>query len=108
MKDKQEQLMAEFPAAQVTFRPGKITKDKKKGLPLAYIDARDVMGRLDDVLGIMMWKDEYEFHGTRTICKLSIYDTGGKEWITKCDGAGDTNIEGEKGPRRRRGRCPPT
>ena len=93
----QDKLKAEFPRDQITFRPGSMTKDKKKGLPLAYIDARDVMNRLDDVLGCMMWKDEYEFHGTRTICKLSVYDEDGSEWIAKCDGAGDTNIEGEKG-----------
>ncbi len=92
-----EELKKEFPQGQVTFRPGKITSDGTKGLPLAYIDARDVMDRLDSVLGVFGWKDEYEFHGTRTICKISIFDSGGNGWISKSDGAGDTNIEGEKG-----------
>lgn len=89
-----EELRKEFPQGQVTFRPGKITSDGKKGLPLAYIDARDVMERLDSVMGIN-WKDEYSFYGARTICKISLKI--GNEWISREDGAGDTNIEGEKG-----------
>lgn len=92
---KIEKLLEEFPREQITFRPGATTKDKKKAIPLAYIDARDVMDRLDEIIGVEDWKDEYEFHGDRTICKLSIRIND--EWVTKCDGAGDTNIEGEKG-----------
>lgn len=90
-----KKLLAEFPKEQITFRPGKLTADKKKGLPLAYIDARDVMSRLDEVVGGENWQDSYEFHGTRTMCKLAI--RVGDEWVSKSDGAGDTNIEGEKG-----------
>lgn len=89
-----EELKKEFPQGQVTFRPGKISSDGAKGLPLAYIDARDVMDRLDNVMGCD-WKDEYSFHGARTICKISIKIKD--EWIAREDGAGDTNIEGEKG-----------
>lgn len=75
------------------------TKEKNapatKGLALAYIDARDVMQRLDDVVGIGNWQDRYECHGPRTICYLSIKI--GDEWVTKADGAGDTAVEAEKG-----------
>ena len=91
----QEKLAAEFLRSQVTFRPGRAAFDKQSALPLAYIDARNVMDRLDSVVGSEGWQDRYEFHGARTICYLSI--SVGDEWITKADGAGDTNIEGEKG-----------
>lgn len=53
------------------------------------------MDRLDEVCGPANWQDRYEFHGPRTICYLSIRVDG--EWITKADGAGDSDVEAEKG-----------
>lgn len=88
-------LFAEFPRDAVSWRAQSVTKAGDKALALAYIDARDVMDRLDDVCGSENWQDRYEFHGTRTICYLSIRVDG--EWITKADGAGDSDVEAEKG-----------
>lgn len=72
-----------------------------KGLPLCYIDARDVMDRLDAVVGPQGWQDEYtETPSGRVICSLSVVLPVGErttDWITKSDGAGDTGTEGEKG-----------
>lgn len=90
-----KQLFAEFPHDAVSWRAQSVTKDGTKALALAYIDARDVMDRLDEVCGAENWQDRYEFHGTRTICYLSI--RVGDEWITKADGAGDSDVEAEKG-----------
>ena len=65
------------------------------GGTLHYIDARDVMYRLDDVLGPLNWQDSYKEVMGRIICTLSIrFD---EEWVSKSDGAGDTKIEGDKG-----------
>ena len=73
-----------------------MTKDGKKGSALAYIDARDVMKRLDDIVGFENWSDEYyETKTGRLLCTLSIKIGDG--WVSKSDGAGDTNIEGAKG-----------
>lgn len=88
-------LAAEFPRSAVSWRAQTLTRDNSKALALAYIDARDVMDRLDDVCGAENWQDRYEFHGTRTVCYLSIRI--GDEWITKADGAGDSDVEAEKG-----------
>ena len=88
-------LSAEFPRGAVSWRSQSLTKDGKKALALAYIDARDVMDRLDTVCGPENWQDRYEFHGARTVCYLSIRI--GDEWITKADGAGDSDVEAEKG-----------
>lgn len=90
-----KQLFAEFPREAISWRAQSVTKTGDKALALAYIDARDVMDRLDDVCGSENWQDRYEFHGTRTICYLSIRVDG--EWITKADGAGDSDVEAEKG-----------
>ena len=77
-----------FTRAEVDFKPG-------GGQQLAYIDARSVMKRLDDVMGIDGWQDSYKSIENRTICELSLKING--VWITKSDGAGDTKIEGAKG-----------
>ena len=89
MIDILAKLKAPFPADQISWRPGKVSKDNKKGLALAYIDARDVMDRLDEVVG--EWQDSYEEIAGRLVCKITI------NGITRTDGAGDTAIEGEKG-----------
>ena len=82
-------LKEPFGKYSVKFRQG------AGGKQLAYIDARTVMKRLDEVVGINNWQTEYEECSGRIICKLSLRIDG--EWITKCDGAGDTKIEGDKG-----------
>lgn len=88
-------LTAPWKKDEIKWRVGSMTKDKTKALPLAYIDARTVMERLDNAVGVVNWQDRYEFSGTRTICYLSLRLDG--EWICKADGAGDSDIEGEKG-----------
>lgn len=90
-----EGLSAEFPRDAISWRAQSVTQDGTKAMALAYIDARDVMDRLDEVVGFENWQDRYEFHGTRTVCYLSLKI--GDEWITKADGAGDSDVEAEKG-----------
>lgn len=88
-------LAAEFPPHVVSWRCQTISRDGNKGLALAYIDARDVMRRLDEVCTPAGWQDRYEVHGSKTLCYLSLRI--GDVWITKADGAGDTDVEAEKG-----------
>jgi hypothetical protein len=89
-------LAAPFPREAISWRAQKLTANKDKALALAYIDARDVMRRLDTVCGPENWSDSYaETPRGRVICTLSIRING--EWISKSDGAGDTDVEGEKG-----------
>lgn len=88
-------LAAPWERSQIKWRVGSINKAKDKALPLAYVDARDVMERLDSAVGVENWQDRYEFHGNRIICYLSIRING--EWICKSDGAGDSAVEAEKG-----------
>ena len=96
-KELFDALKAPFPTRVIHWRVGMTTKDKSRGIPLAYLDARDVMKRLDDVIGPENWEDEYtETPSGRLICKLTLnLDDFGR--VTKSDGAGDTQVEGEKG-----------
>lgn len=99
-------LSAPFPDAAISWRVGSTNIDKKTGEPrggkpasgiaLAYIDARDVQNRLDTVCGVANWSDKYvETEKGRIICTLAIRIDG--EWIAKSDGAGDSDVESEKG-----------
>lgn len=88
-------LLSEFPHEAVSWRAQSMTRDGDKAMALAYIDARDVMRRLDEVCGPEGWQDRYEVHGPRVICYLSL--RVGDDWVTKADGAGDTDVEAEKG-----------
>lgn len=60
-----------------------------------YVDARDVMARLDEVVGPLYWRDEYKEVNGRLMCGVSIF--GGKEWVTKWDTGTITKVEGDKG-----------
>ena len=42
-------LAAEFPKEDIHWRAQSLTKDGDKAMALAYLDARDVMDRLDQI-----------------------------------------------------------
>lgn len=90
--ETQKKLSAMFSPAETRWRIGAMTKDKRKGMALPYIDARDVMNRLDSVIGASGWSDSYiETQSGRVICTITI------NGISKSDGAGNTAVSGEKG-----------
>ena len=88
-------LKAPFSPSDVKWRVGATNSDKSKGLALAYLDARLVMDRLDTVVGQANWQATYSHALSKTVCELSL--RCGDEWVTKSNGAGDSDIEGEKG-----------
>lgn len=92
-------LSVPFPEGDIEWRLaqcGKKGDGSIWGTCLAYIQARAIMDRLDEVIGHANWKAEYSFIGTAgVICRLSIKI--GDEWITKEDGAEATDIEPFKG-----------
>lgn len=91
-----DKLSAPFAPGAIHWRAQTVTKNGDKALALAYLDARDVMDRLDEAVGPANWRDSYiETPKGRTLCTLEIRVDG--EWIAKSDGAGDTDVEGEKG-----------
>lgn len=95
MSDLIDRLSAEFPREAVSWRAQSMAKDGDKALALCYIDARDVMDRLDEVVGAENWSDSYDVHPNVTICTIAIKTESG--WVSKSDGAGDTDVEAEKG-----------
>lgn len=85
-------LKKPFPPTAISWRVGATNSDKSKGIALAYLTARDVMERLDSVCGPENWQCEYPFPGC---CKIGIRIND--EWIWKANGAGETQVEAEKG-----------
>lgn len=96
-----ERLAAPFAPDQVSWRCGATNGDKTKAIALAYLDARDVMDRFDHVCGPDGWQCRYSHANGKTVCDIAVRvvrepgATG--EWVWKADGAGDTDVEAEKG-----------
>lgn len=91
-----DELCRPFAAEEIDWRIGSTTKDKAKGMALAYMDARAVMDRLDGVCGAGGWQCNYAVTGPIAVCNIGVRMPSG-EWIWKADGAGATDVEGEKG-----------
>lgn len=94
------ELKKPFPQNAVQWRSQSIIEDKNnKGVyaaqALAYIDARDVMNRLDEVVGVNGWRTSFSEAGKRVYCTIEIKIDD--EWVGKTDAAGDTQVEAEKG-----------
>ncbi len=90
-------LAAPFPPEEVSWRLGSVSKAKMRGMALAYLDARNVMDRLDDVCGPDGWQDRYPHANAKTVCDIGIWCGPERGWVYKSDGAGDSDIEAEKG-----------
>jgi hypothetical protein len=92
-----DELCRPFAAEEIDWRVGSVNKEKTKGMALAYMDARAVMDRLDGVCGPDGWQCNYTpgVNGS-IVCNLGVRMPSG-EWIWKADGAGATDVEGEKG-----------
>jgi hypothetical protein len=96
-QDLYDALSAPFPAEEIDWRIGSTSGDKKSGMALAYIDARTVMDRLDSTCGPEGWQCNYNLGaGNSLLCNLGILMPSG-DWIWKANGAGATDVEGEKG-----------
>lgn len=92
------ELSKPFPAKDIEWRVQ--TAGEKNGkvwaMVLAYVTNRAIMERLDAVAGPENWRNEYkEWIGGSVLCGISIKIDG--EWVTKWDGAEQTDIEAVKG-----------
>lgn len=102
------QLAAPFPASAVDWRPGKVSDKPGRppaALAMAYIDAREVVNRLDSVVGVDAWQSEHMSIGDKQIaCRIGIQFGDG--WVWKSDGTyvGDLDFRENKDPSKEEGR----
>ena len=100
----ERQLKAPFPPNRIKWRASNFRGNKSQAL--LYLDARDVMDRLDEVFGMERWSTEYTDLESRCVCKLSVAfvptSNNGEpsyfsEWVSKSDVGTQSTFEGEKG-----------
>jgi hypothetical protein len=77
-----EKLQEPFDPKSIGWKPQTAPKNGR-ALAAAYIDARDVMNRLDEVVGPENWSTTYELTPNGVVCHLAICVDG--RWITKTD-----------------------
>ena len=93
-----EQLREPFPEQDIGWRIGK--SGAKDGVPwamcLAYITNRAIQTRLDSIVGPANWYNRFR-KGPQggVLCGLSL--RVGEDWVTKWDGAENTEFESVKG-----------
>ena len=100
-KTIREELARPFAPEDLEWRIQVTSKDKTSGLAIPYVTNRAIQDRLDEVVGPENWYNDYRpWHGNgkkdAQICGISIYFED-KGFITKWDGAEDSDIEPIKG-----------
>lgn len=96
--DIYQELGKPFPAKDIEWRVQQsgVKNDKPWALILAYVTNRAIMERLDSVVGPENWKNEFSpAPNGGVLCGISIRIEN--EWVTKWDGADNTDIESVKG-----------
>ena len=77
------------------WRVQSYSKNKPSAQCIAYIDARDAMKLLDEVVGAEKWQDDYKMVGERRFAGVGI--KVGEEWVWKWDTGSESNVEADKG-----------
>ena len=96
--DALTQALAEpFDPGEVKFKPAVVSGNR--AMAIAYVDARVIQDRLDEVLGVAGWQDEYEcLPEGGVVCRLRLHL--GDQWITKMD-VGGPSEQPDEGDRRK-------
>jgi hypothetical protein len=94
--DLLQRLTAPFPIDEVCFKPQ--TVQGNRALAVAYLDARAVMDRLDEVLGASGWQDDYSALDGGVKCTLTLRING--DWIGKSD-VGSRSDQPDEGDQRK-------
>lgn len=93
-----EQLQAPFAESDYEWRLQSVISNESKARVLCYVTNRAIQNRLDDVFGPFGWQVAYKpGPDGGVVCRMACKDPDSKEWITKEDGAENTQIESVKG-----------
>jgi hypothetical protein len=88
-------LAEPFRPDQLGWKAAATTKDKARAMAVPHLDARDVMNRLDRVVGVTNWRDDYQvLPSGGVVCKLSV--RFGRQWVTKCDAGGQSDQDDQR------------
>jgi hypothetical protein len=94
-------LGAYFEPIDIAWKPVGISREKGHARAVPYVSNRAIMDRLDRACGPENWRNEYRPGPSGgLLCGLSIRivrEDGAAEWITKWDGAENTDVSPVKG-----------
>lgn len=101
-REIQTALAMPFAPEDLEWRLQQVNTEKPWGIAVPYVTNRAIQNRLDEVVGPENWCNEYmPWHSSgkkeAQLCGISIYFPDRDKWITKWDGAEDTDIEPVKG-----------
>ena len=96
------ELAMPFAPEDLEWRLQQAFEDKQGGLAVPFVTNRAIQDRLDDTVGPENWHNDFKpWHSSgkkeAQICGISVYFEERKEWVTKWDGAEDSDIEPIKG-----------
>ena len=101
-KTIRSELAKPFAPEDLEWRLQHVKKETPYGIAVPYVTNRAIQNRLDDVVGPGNWYNEYKpWHQSgekaSQLCGISIYFEETQRWVTKWDGAEDSDIEPVKG-----------
>lgn len=100
-KEMQQALAKPFAPEDLEWRLQNTIEEKMRGLAVPYVTNRAIQNRLDEVCGPENWYNDFKpWHSNgkkeAQLCGIAIYFEG-RGFITKWDGAEDSDIESVKG-----------
>ena len=92
-------LSAPFSSSDIEWRVSATNAEKTKGLAVPYVTNRAIQNRLDDTVGIDGWYNDFRpwKNGSAQLCGISIFFPQLNQYLTKWDGADDSEFESVKG-----------
>jgi hypothetical protein len=104
-EDLRSKFAAPFADKDIEWRLQWASKEKSTGIAVPYVTNRAIQQRLDLSVGPENWKNEFlPWHGDKNnpaqLCGISVWigsHSDGGEWVTKYDGAEDSEKEPVKG-----------
>ena len=96
------ELAKPFAPEDLEWRLQVTTKDKTRGMAVPYVTNRAIQDRLDEVVGPDNWYNQFRpWHSSgkkdAQICGIAIYFEEKQNFVTKWDGAENSDIEPVKG-----------
>lgn len=97
MEEIMSKLQAPFSSKDIEWRVSRsgVSNGKSWAMVLAYVTNRAIQNRLDEVFGPAGWKNDYRDFMQGILCTITCYVDG--EWVSKSDGAEQTQFESLKG-----------
>jgi hypothetical protein len=89
-RDLMERLAAHFDPQEIEWRIGSVNKAKMQAMALAYVDARLVRSRFNEVCGAF-WQSRFRSCGGSLVtCEIGLKI--GADWVWRGDGAGEAEL----------------